>query len=457
MRSLRIRLMLLLGVAILAAAALQFATSFRVALKQANRLLDYDIQQVAAELKNHGYDRADWSAIASAGQDDASLVIQIWTPDGGRVYPPSNDAVLPVRADPGYSNVTLANGEWRIYTLENTNSVIQVAQKMEVRKKKAVQFALHAVWPVLPVSLLLLGACWWLVTSALSPLRRIGKELGVREAQSVSPLSIENLPEEIVPLVLELNAHLLRAGEALQLQQHFLADATHELRSPLTALRFQVQMLARANAEEARMQAIERLLGGVDRATRLVEQMLSLARQNPLAREFIVTPTPLAACVSLAIAEVQTMAVARHISLQREPIPEVDIDGDADALIMLIRNLLDNAVRYTPDHGTVRISAVAKKLWVTLIVEDSGPGIPRHQRQRVFDRFFRVPGTEATGSGLGLAIVKTIAKNHMADVQLTESSLGGLAVKVVFPLDPDPQPVVEGIGSGPIAYSNQLP
>ncbi len=457
MRSLRIRLMVLLGVAILAAAALQFATSFRVALKEANRLLDFDIQQVAVELKNGGYDRADWPDISPDVQEDGNLVIQIWTPDGGRVYPPSTYAALPMRGDPGYSNVTLENGEWRIYAVDNGNSVIQVAQKMDARKKKAVQFALHAVWPVLPVSLLLLGACWWLVTSALAPLRRIGRELAVRPAESVSPLPVGGLPEEIEPLVIELNAHLLRAGQALQLQQRFLADATHELRSPLTALRFQVQTLSRARSEDTRSQAISRLLGGVDRAARLVEQLLSLARQDPLSRDFIPTPTPLAACVNLALADVQAFAASRQIALVREAIAAVDIDGDADALVILIRNLLDNAVRYTPDHGTVRISAVAKKLWVTLHVEDSGPGIPHGERRRVFDRFFRVPGTGATGSGLGLAIVKTIVERHMADIQLGDSALGGLSVKVIFPLDPNPQPVVEGIGSAPIGYSSNVP
>ncbi|MGE5649106.1 MAG: ATP-binding protein [Bacillota bacterium] len=448
MQSLRIRLILLLGVAIVAAAGLQYATSFRAMLRASNTLFDYHMEQMALALQDSGFQQTDWYKGPSE-IDDFSFVVQIWTDDGVRVYQSRNYKALPEQGALGYSNVTLDNGDWRVYAVQRETRVIQIAQKMDARRNRAIEMALHSLWPVLAVSLLLFGAAWWVVTSALAPLNRIGHDLAHRNTDSLAPVSDKGVPKEVSLLVAELNSLLDRMSRALQSQQRFVADAAHELRSPITALKLQVQTLARARNDAAREQAVQRLLGGVDRSSRLVEQLLALARQDPLADAGGPVLLSLNACVELAAGDVTPLAQSRQIQLQYGEFADVDVYGDADSLRVMVRNVLDNAVRYTPEHGQIRIDVAAGKEHATLTIQDSGPGIPEENRLRIFDRFYRVPGTEPSGSGLGMAIVKAIVERHDADIVLDRSALGGLLVKVVFPLPRET--VAEAVPAGETA------
>lgn len=435
MRSLRIRLILLLGLAIILAAAVQFMATFRASLSKADTLFDYHMQQMALALQDSAIEQPEWYSAGNAQAANFDFVVQIWTDDGVRVYQSRSYRMLPSRAPLGYSTVTLGNGDWRVFAVHDDTRVIQVAQKMETRRSRAVSLAFNSVWPILPVSLLLLGAAWWVVTAALAPLNRIGHDLAHRNADSLDPLSDAGVPKEVSRLLDELNLLLRRMSQALQSQQRFVADAAHELRSPLTALKLQVQILARARDEQARTQAITRLLGGVDRASRLVEQLLSLARQDPLAQADARRDVALADCVESAAGDIMPLASARGIHIERHCDTQVMVYGDEESLRMLVRNLLDNAARYTPEHGTVRIALTAGGGAAVLTVDDSGPGIPPDSRSRVFDRFYRLHGTNSNGSGLGLAIVKAIAERHGAVVKLDTSALGGLRVEVAFAHD----------------------
>ncbi|HYD95570.1 MAG TPA: ATP-binding protein [Noviherbaspirillum sp.] len=444
MRSLRIRLLLMLGVAIVVATAVQFASSFRAAMQEANDLFDYHMEQMALALQDSAYQQPSWYKSSSGGEMSGfDFVIQIWTDDGVRVYQSRTFRSLPERGALGYSNVTLDNGEWRLYGVQNGTRVIQVAQKLDVRRDRAISFAIRSLWQVIPVSLLLFAAAWWVVSAALAPLNRIGGDLAKRNADSLDPVDPTGVPQEVSPLVAELNSLLARMALALQSQQRFVADAAHELRSPLTALKLQVQTLARARDETARGQAVARLLGGVDRASRLVEQLLALARQDPLADPPEMQPIALTACIEQAAGDVAPVASARQIRLEYGEYSHTDILGDAEGIRILVRNLLDNAVRYAPEHGLVRIDLTRDASCARLTVQDSGSGIPEENRARIFDRFYRVPGTSPSGSGLGLAIVKAIADRHDAQLALGQSRLGGLAVTVSFPLPQQGQSGVE--------------
>lgn len=438
MRSLRIRLLLLLGVAIGAAAFLQFTASFRTAMQEANKLFDYHMQQMAFALQDSGFDSAGWRGMVGNGTDEFEFVVQIWTDDGVRVYQSRTYRILPERGPLGYSTVHLANGEWRVYVVQASTRVIQVSQRMESRTSRAMALALRSLWPILAVSLLLFGAAWWVVTSALAPLVRIGHELANRNADSLAPVSVKGVPHEVSLLVAELNSLLARVSNTLLIQQRFVADAAHELRSPLTALRLQVQTLARARDEAAREQAVMRLLGGVDRATRMVEQLLVLARQEPGVHEGTQVVL-LADCIQHAASDVIPLAASRQIALDTEIEHDALIFGDPDSLRILVRNLLDNAVRYSPAGGQVHLRLDTQTApnqmdpeSATITVHDSGPGIAEEERPRIFDRFYRIPGTSAAGSGLGLAIVKAIADSHQAKITFSTSHLGGLAVSVTF-------------------------
>lgn len=445
MQSLRVRLILLLGAAIVAATLLQFAASLRAATYQADRLFDYHMQQIALALQDSSFQQNNWYTPTDEVATSFEFVIQIWTDDGVRVYQTRSYKTLPEQADSGYSNVVLDNGEWRVFALRTHSRVIQVSQKTSIRRNRAIRLALNSVWPIIPVSLLLLAAAWWVVTSALAPLNRIGRDLAKRTVDSLAPVSDAGVPKEVSLLVAELNSLLSRVTQALQSQQRFVADAAHELRSPLTALRLQVQNLARARDDSARRQGISRLLGGVDRASRLVEQLLLLARQEPSAGAETLAGLSLAACVELAVGDVAPLAAARSIAINIGELRDASINGNAESVRIMVRNLLDNAVRYTPEGKTVRVGLAAAGDKAVLVIEDSGPGIAPENRARVFDRFYRLPGSGASGSGLGLAIVKAVAESHGADIELSgaaqEESGSGLRVAVRFPciaIGPEP-------------------
>jgi two-component system OmpR family sensor kinase len=261
-------------------------------------------------------------------------------------------------------------------------------------------------------------------------------------------VSDAGVPQEVSLLVAELNLLLTRMGSALQSQRNFVADAAHELRSPLTALKLQLQTLTRAKDDMARAQAVARLQGGVDRASRLVEQLLVLARQDPMSVPASDTVVDLQACIEYAAADVAPLAASKNVEIRLEAAVRTAVEGDAEALRMMTRNLLDNAVRYTPADGSVAVAIASAEGKARLTVEDSGPGISEENRTRVFDRFYRVPGTSAGGSGLGLAIVKAIVDRHQGSVELGRSALGGLKIEVDLPLHDivsKPEPVAETV------------
>lgn len=435
MKSLRVRMILLFGVAIVAAAILQFATSFHAAMRVTNKLFDYHMQQMALALQDSNFEQVDWYTTPGIESNSFDFVVQVWAEDGARVYQSRKYRVLPTQAALGYTSITLANGDWRIYAVQAHKRTIQVAQKISARRDRAISSAVSTLWPMAPVSLLLFFAAWWVVSSALAPLNRIGNELANRNADSIEPVSDLGVPKEVSLLVTELNSLLARTSQALQAQQRFVADAAHELRSPITALRLQVQNLGRSKDEIGQTQAIGRLLGGVDRASRLVEQLLALARQDPGSQPTLeLAATSLSNCVRQAINDVSLFAQSRQIKLKCDTPPSANIKGDAESLRVLICNLLDNAIRYIPERGQVQINITLTSSTVDLLIEDNGVGIPCRERSRIFDRFHRVPGTNKSGSGLGLAIAKAIADRHKAPIELTDSPrLGGLAVKILFP------------------------
>jgi two-component system OmpR family sensor kinase len=433
MNSLRIRLISLFGLSIIIAAAVQFATSFYAARNEANKLFDYHMQQMTVALEDSDFAKVDFTALPGADNDNFDFVVQEWSADGMAVYQSHTYLELPKKAPLGYSNVTLGNGEWRIFAAKAHDRVVQIAQKMKVRENRAMSLALSALWPVIPVSLLLLIASGWLVTTALAPLDRISHELEQRNPDSLEPLAGNGVPREISSLVFALNSLLERMAQTLQFQQQFVADAAHELRSPITALRLQTQNLARSRDETTFTQAIARLLGGVDRAARVVEQLLVLARQNPSSHKPKLVPLSLNNCLEQAITDVTPIAASRQMQITFTTDVQIKLQGEVDSLRVLISNLLDNAIRYSPERGLIRLDLHLDGDCVHLCVQDSGKGIPIQERERIFDRFYRIPGTQPTGSGLGLAIVKTIADRHNAQIELDDAALGGLAVHIRFP------------------------
>ena len=290
--------------------------------------------------------------------------------------------------------------------------------------------------PLLAVASLMALAVWWLVTLAFKPLQRVASGVRERDAESLAPLPLADLPDEVTPLVQALNALLQRLEASFGAQRAFVSDAAHELRSPLTALRLQIGQLRRSADASERDAALDALAAGVERATRLVEQLLTLARSEPGAHQAAQETIDLGELVRQALADTVPFAASRGTELELDAQDGVLLPGDRVALTALARNLVDNAVRYSPPGSRVQVGVAVEDGSALLRVDDAGPGIPAAERERVFDRFYRREadgdGEAAQGTGLGLAIVKTVATRYGARVLLADSPLGGLRVEVRF-------------------------
>ena len=433
--TLRVRLLLsLLAVLVIAALAMGLSVYWNV-LRQTESLFDYQLRQMALSLRDQGEIAPEDARALTDGQLD--YVIQIWRVDGHEVYATQLRTEPPARVVLGFADIPAGGIVWRTFGVEARDRVIQVAQPERVRHERAVQAALRSVVPLLAVAPALALVIGWLVSRSLAPLQRLAAEVRSRDSSSLQALPVDGLPDEVLPLVQSLNALLDRLGAALAAQRHFVGDAAHELRSPLTALKLQVQVIRRAPDEATRDEAARALNAGVDRATRLVEQLLALARSEAgPPRE--VMATPLAELVRQAMGDVAPFADARGTTLELDVADGAEaqgVPGDGDVAV-LARNLIDNAVRYSPQGGHVSVwvgTDAAHPAAPVLQVDDDGPGIPPADREIVFDRFVRRDNAaNQTGSGLGLAIVRQVALRQGAKVALTESPAGGLRVRVTW-------------------------
>ncbi len=433
MKSIRRQLLVaLLGTISLALLLGAFAI-YRSTLAEVDDLFDYQLRQLALSLR----DQAFHNAFAPATEDvaeDFDFVIQVWSPEGVRVYYSHPHKTLPGLVQIGYNTISTPEGNWRVFAAQLNSLVIQVAQPLKVRNQMALQTALHLLIPLgalLPVLTVLI---WILVTRGLAPLDRLAKAVATRSPKALEPLPEEKAPEEVLPLVRSLNDLLGRLGEALAAQRAFIADAAHELRTPIAAMQLQAQLVERAESPEETQASIADLKAGIQRASHVVRQLLTLARQDP---DMAAKPM-----VSVALAELARSVIGDHIALAGAKDIDLGIEeaneyalvmGDTEGLRILLTNLVENAVRYTPTGGQVDV--FIRRLeggGASIEVADSGPGIAVKDQTRVFDRFYRAEGTTEPGTGLGLAIVKTIADRHGAFIELQNAEPHGLRIRVVF-------------------------
>jgi len=437
--SLRGRLLWFLLAAITIAAFAQATIAYRTALSDADQIFDYHMQQMALSLRSSApLANSDPAARAEVGAaaENNDLVVQVWTPDGVQVFRTVSSARLPQRAVLGFSNVVANGTTYRVFSVQTNTQTLQVAQDMAVRRNMAGNLALRTVGPIAVLMPILMLVVWWVVSGSLEPVARVRSQVASRQADDLSPVSEAGLPDEVQPLVHELNLLFGRVRTAFDAQQNFVADAAHELRTPLAALKLQALSLERADSPEARQLAVSRLTAGIERATRLVEQLLVLARHEASSQDAPASvPVALGDLARRATGDMAGVAQQKGVDLGLRRADEVSVHGNGDALMILLRNLVDNAIKYTPAGGTVDIEVARGDDGSALLtVEDSGPGIPEDERERVFDRFYRIAGSEAAGSGLGLAIIKAIAERHGATLTLDRSQrLGGLAARIAFP------------------------
>ncbi len=374
----------------------------------------------------------------SLKDSDDDFAIQVWRKDGIPLLHLNSKEGTPALAAEGFSSHWSKGKFWRSFVLRHGELLVQASQPYSDRLEMSSQVALGAIAPVL-VLIVVLGILVWIsVSRGLRPLTELAGTLGQRRPYSLAPLDTDTLPDEVRPLVLALNRLLKRLGDALDGQRKFIADAAHELRTPLAAVQLQAQLLQSATEEEDRAQTLVQIRAGTARASHLVHQLLTLARVEPEDWQRPFVQVDLSALMKSVVADHAPAALSRQIDLgvvQDEPL---FIMGEAESLRVMLGNLVDNAIRYTPQGGRVDVSLKMADGFARFEVLDNGNGIPAADRSQVFARFYRRPGTRELGSGLGLAIVQEVAAHHHGEVLLADGEKGtGLKVIVMLPITRD--------------------
>ncbi|MEG0822132.1 MAG: ATP-binding protein [Burkholderiaceae bacterium] len=432
MHSIRRRLLFTLLGALLAAGLGAAIGTFFSAQLEIDSLLDGELQQVALSLRDHA--SIDLNRLQRAGESpEHRVLVQITDPINNRIYLSRPAPALPLAEGPGYSTISHAGARWRMFSVAAGDQFIQVAQPTALRTELAVAAAWRILLPVLILLPFLGVAVWIMVGQGLAPLNRVAQAVRRRSPTSLEPLPTRHLPEELEPLAGALNDLLGRLGQSFDAQRRFAADAAHELRTPLTALTLQIQLAERAATPEDRARSFTRLKEGVKRATRLVQQLLTMARLDPDAADKPTERVDLDRLAASVADELHPLADQKHITISTQLAPAAVL-GAEDALRLLANNLVDNAIRYTPEGGRIELRVRQEDGQSVLEVADNGPGVAPEERGRVFDRFYRAMGTAAPGSGLGLAIVHQVAAMHGGFALLTDGLDGrGVTLRVVMP------------------------
>jgi two-component system sensor histidine kinase QseC len=438
--SLRRRLLGLLlgGVAVGWLAALVF--TYLDAHDEIDELFDAQMVQVAQTLLALASEYDDDDDIARLDSDghkyQKKFAFQLWDADGHLLLRSPGAPTIPLAAKDGFSGSD-GRGEkrWRYYSQwdEGGQLRVQVAENHHVREELAQQIAGRLLMPAL-FGLPLLGLWIWFATRrGLAPIGAIAGQVAERAPDHLAPVIPAEAPGEIRPLLDAMNALFARVATVLDNERRFTADAAHELRTPLAAIVAQSDVARRARDTTERDHALEQLAVGARRASHLLEQLLTLARLDP-AGGLRLGPVRIDTLAAEVCADHGPAALEKHIALELDASTPATVGANDAMLRVLLRNLLDNALRYTPAGGQVGVAVMPGERGVTLLVSDSGPGIPAAERENALRRFHRLAGQETEGSGLGLSIVARIAELHGARLELADG-LGapGLAVRLFFP------------------------
>lgn len=438
MHSLRWRLLAAVGIAVLLIWLLAGWFSYTQAQHEAEELMDGSLAQTSRLLLTllNEDERAVRSLAAHRsawddGREDVyepPLEFQIGSGDGTILVRSANAPALPVLGVLGYIDIERPSGAWRVLNAESSDGRyrVQVSHAVALRDRASLEVAGQTILPlaiIVPVLLLLVYVS---VRRGLRPLERLAADAAARSADNLAPLPRDGMPTEAWPLVAALNRLFARLDQSIEHERRFTADAAHELRTPLAALKVQTQVAGLSPDEGMRRHALQQIEAGVDRATHLVEQLLRLARLDPLVsvpNAQSIDPVWLVGEVLGAIGRGQPEIAGRLLIDNR--LAEQQVRGDADLLTIALRNLLDNALRYSPADGRVQIELAAGASGIDLAVVDGGPGVAPDDLARLGERFFRGRGTLVEGTGLGLAIVARVAELHGARLQLANLPGGG--------------------------------
>lgn len=417
------------------------ATAWYDARQELDELLDGHLAQAAAllvvqqagEIEEH-----DRVRTPSLHRYAPKVAFQVF--HEGRLAMQSENAPRHAIFDPdgfrdGFRTLKIDGVAWRVFATRGRERDVQVYVCEQVASRDSILWAVlrGTLWPMALALPLLAVVLWWAVHRGVAPLRRLGATLAHREPQAIEPVTAEGAPSEMVPMVQALNGLFSRIGTLLDSERRFTADAAHELRTPIAAIRAQAQVALAETDPQARRRALEATLEGCDRLVRLVEQLLTLSRLEASAAQSGAR-SDLAAVVRRVAADAAPKAVSKDQTLELNASEGPWLAVDETLLAVLVRNLVDNALRYSPRGARIVLTVAGENGKALLRVEDSGPGMSDAELRRLGERFFRVPGNAGSGSGLGWSIVRRIAATAALEVRAERSvALGGLAVTVTAP------------------------
>ena len=435
--SLKQRLLVLALATVLLVWIAAAAFTYFDAREEFGEILDAHLAQSAALIvvQAHDFDEVETEHTPLLNRYARRVAFQVWA--GGRVLRlhsanAPEEPLSDIRQ--GFSDRIINGQRWRVFSTwdDSGANLIHVAELTKERDELSGAVAVNLLKPLL-FSLPLLAILLWLsVTRSLQPLVRLTREVAQREPDNLAPLDVGTSPREVAPLIDRLNKLFTRIDASLQKERRFTADAAHELRTPVAGIKAQAQVARAASTDAERIRALDNAILGCDRAAHLIDQLLTLARIDTLADE-ATEPCQLRAIAAEVIASIAPTALSRNVRIELTEGREATVRGNPVLLRILLRNLIDNAVRHTPPETSVRVEIAQEQGHIRLSVSDNGPGIPETELDKVAERFYRPLGTSASGSGLGLSIVKRVAEIHSASLQLAQNADGnGLCVIVTF-------------------------
>jgi two-component system OmpR family sensor kinase len=431
--TLRARLTLWLCGALIVVGSGSAAFVYLQADRETKSLLVYQMQQVAhlvaARQIDPGLPTAGRAINPDSDAED-DLLVTVRDATGTVRYTTSSGVPL---AAPGFSERQIGGARYRVYGLDTGARTIAVAQAVEVRREAALGAALAALLPVvvlIPVLALVIGV---VIRRGLKPLEATIHTIAERSPLTLEPLPLARQPEDLRPLIEAVNGLIARIGESLEHERRFVGDAAHALRTPIAALQLQADVLEGCADPAEREARLGELRAGIRRVARLTHHLLALAQDDRGARRPAIG-TPVEAVLEEAAALYGPMAAARGVRIELEPGADGEAPGDLGQLLLIVGNLLENALWHTPRGGVVRLCASRAGSELVLEIVDEGPGLPPEELEHVFERFYRAPAAHEGGSGLGLATARSVAERLGGRVTLANRTTGrGLVARTVLP------------------------
>lgn len=434
MRSLRIQLLVWLIALYAAFAAITVLLTYRQYDSNINAYWDGQMRTLAVSYAGRltGDEGVpplrplDGYAVQHHGAD----IVQLWGADGRLTATSWPIAGLGLQPRAGFRTVRIADDRWRVFTMDSSPRRVQIVTSEDFRKRVIWDMTWDSAKPIVYLAPLSIAILWLVIHIVLRPLTQLQRTLAGQDERNLAELSARRVPQELLPLIHSMNGLLRRMRDAFDSQRRFVADAAHELRTPITAVKLQIENL-RGKAAGSAAEELQELEAGVERLNRIVRQLLLLARQEAPPEEGAVGLVDIGAVARDSVRSFVPLAETRAIDLGMGEVQPLTARLDPDQLRIVLDNLLDNAVRYTPPGGRVDVTVREAEGTALIEVSDSGPGIPSADLERVFSRFYRVRATGVEGSGLGLAIARTAADRCRSSIELfNHSSAAGLTARV---------------------------